>query len=174
MNEQILTSLSIITSFHDKNKSVVDSLLPLVEYAFRGCSALTSVTIPDSVTSIGSYGISCLYDKIWNIIVLIIGMLAYSIVGILFSFGLINGKNAGKAAQAFVFIILLLLGYCIYCGIVTIQNWIINWPLSVKIIVPSLLLVVIIIILFYLLKKHREKNENCENTNLNDMGEENE
>ena len=98
MNEQILTSLSIITSFHDKNKSVVDSLLPLVEYAFRGCSALTSVTIPDSVTSIGSYGISCLYDKIWNIIVLIIGMLAYSIVGILFSFGLINGKNAGKAA----------------------------------------------------------------------------
>lgn len=32
MNEQILTSLSIITSFHDKNKSVVDSLLPLVEY----------------------------------------------------------------------------------------------------------------------------------------------
>lgn len=29
MNEQILTSLSIITSFHDKNKSVVDSLLPI-------------------------------------------------------------------------------------------------------------------------------------------------
>lgn len=106
---------------------------------------------------------------------LIIGMLAYSIVGILFSFGLIHDKNVGKEAYTFVFIILLLLGYCIYCGIVTIQNWIINWPLSVKIILPSLLLVVIIIIiLFYLLKKHREKNENCENTNLNDMGEENE
>lgn len=30
MNEQILTSLSIITSFHNKNKSVVDSLLTLL------------------------------------------------------------------------------------------------------------------------------------------------
>ena len=90
------------------------------------------------ITSLAITGISCLDDKIWNIIMLIIGMLAYSIVGILFSFGLIHGKNAGKEAYAFVFIILLILGYCVYCGIVTIQNWIVTWPLSVKIIVPPL------------------------------------
>lgn len=87
----------------------------------------------------------------------IIGMLSYSIVSILFSFGLIHGKNAGKEAYTSVFIILLLLSCCVYCGIITIQNWIINWPLSVKIIVPSLLLVAIIIIsLFYLLKTHKK------------------
>ena len=96
----------------------------------------------------------------------------YSIVGLLFSFGLIHGKNAGKEAYAFVFIILLLLGYCVYSGIVAVQNWIISWPLYVKIIVLSLLLVSIIISLFYLLKKRKENNENCENNNLNDMGEE--
>ena len=104
---------------------------------------------------------------------LIIGMLAYSIVGLLFSFGLIHGKNAGKEAYAFVFIILLILGYCVYSGIVAVQNWILSWPLYVKIIVPSLLLVSIIIIgLFYSLKKRKENNKNSENNNINDMGEE--
>lgn len=131
------------------------------------------VILTTLITSLAITGISCLDDKIWNIIMLIIGMLAYSIVGLLFSFGLIRGKNAGKEAYAFVFIILLLLGYCVYSGIVAVQNWIISWPLYVKIIVLSLLLVSIIIIsLFYLLKKRKENNENCENNNLNDMGEE--
>lgn len=108
------------------------------------------------ITSLAITGISCLDDKIWNIIMLIIGMLAYSIVGILFSFGLIHGKNAGKEAYAFVFIILLILGYCVYCGIVTIQNWIVTWPLSVKIIVPSLLIFAIITIVAVLLFKKRK------------------
>lgn len=115
------------------------------------------VILTTLITSLAITGISCLDDKIWNVIMLIIGMLAYSIVSILFSFGLIHGKNAGKEAYTSVFIILLLLSCCVYCGIVTIQNWIINWPLSVKIIVPSLLLVAIIIIsLFYLLKTHKK------------------
>ena len=110
------------------------------------------VILTTLITSLAITGISCLDDKIWNIIMLIIGMLAYSIVGLLFSFGLIYGKNAGKEAYAFVFIILLILGYCVYSGIVAVQNWIFSWPLYVKIIVTSLLLVSIIISLFYLLK----------------------
>ena len=125
------------------------------------------------ITSLAITGISCLDDKIWNIIMLIIGMLAYSIVGLLFSLSLIRGKNAGKDAYAFVFIILLLLGYCVYSGIVAVQNWIISWPLYVKIIVLSLLLVSTIIIgLFYSLIKRKENNKNSENNNINDMGEE--
>lgn len=32
MNNQVLTSLSIITSFHNKSQSIIDSFLPLVEY----------------------------------------------------------------------------------------------------------------------------------------------
>lgn len=114
------------------------------------------VILTTLITSLAIIGISCLDDKIWNIIMHIIGMLSCSIVSILFSFGLIHGKNAGKEAYTSVFIILLLLSCCVYCGIVTIQNWIINWPLSVKIIVPSLLLVAIIISLFYLLKTHKK------------------
>ena len=117
------------------------------------------VILTTLITSLAITGISCLDDKIWNIIMLIIGMLAYSIVGLLFSFGLIRGKNAGKEAYVFVFIILLILGYCVYSGIVAVQNWILCWPLYVKIIVTSLLLVSIIIIsLFYLLKKRKENN----------------
>ena len=32
MNDQILTSLSIITAFHNKNRSVLETFLPLTEY----------------------------------------------------------------------------------------------------------------------------------------------
>ena len=32
MSDSILTSLSIITSFHDKSKSIIDAFLPVVEY----------------------------------------------------------------------------------------------------------------------------------------------
>ena len=112
------------------------------------------------ITSLSITGISYLDNKIWNIIMLIIGMLAYSAVGVLFLFGLIHGKNAGKEEYAFVLIILLILGYCVYCGIVAIQNWIITWHLSVKIIVPSLISVAIIIIsIFYLLKNIKKRIE---------------
>lgn len=114
------------------------------------------VILTTLITSLAIIGISCLDDKIWNIIMHIIGMLSYSIVSILFSFGLIHGKNAGKEAYTSVFIILLLLSCCVYCGIVTIQNWIINWPLSVKIIVPSLLIFAIITIVAVLLFKKRK------------------
>ncbi len=115
------------------------------------------------ITSLSITGISYLDSKIWNIVMIVIGMLAYSIVGILFSLGLLHGKNAGKEAYAFVFIILLILGYCVYSGIVAIQNWIKIWPLYVKIVVPSLLFsAVIIVTIFYLLKKHKKNNKNDE------------
>ena len=115
------------------------------------------------ITSLSITGISYLDSKIWNIVMIVIGMLAYSIVGILFSLGLLHGKNAGKEAYAFVFIILLILGYCVYSGIVAIQNWIKIWPLYVKIVVPSLLFsAVLIVTIFYLLKKHKKNNKNYE------------
>ena len=130
------------------------------------------VILTTLITSLAITGISCLDDKIWNIIMLILGMLAYSVVGVLFSFGLIHGKNAGKEAYAFVFIILLLLGYCVYIGIVAVQNWIISWPLYVKIIVPSLLFAATIIIIVQLLKKHKENNREYEKkNNLQHKGE---
>ncbi len=124
------------------------------------------VILTTLITSLAITGISCLDDKIWNIIMIVIGMLAYSIVGLFFSIGLIHGKNAGKEAYAFVFIVLLILGYCVYSGIVAIQNWILSWPLYVKILVPSLLLFAIIAIIVVLLfKKCKTKSQNSANNN---------
>ena len=39
----------------DKNYSILDSVTHIYSYAFRGCTNLTSITIPDSVTGIGEY-----------------------------------------------------------------------------------------------------------------------
>ena len=105
--------------------------------------------------SLSITGISYLDNKVWNTVMMVIGMLTYSIVGLFFSIGLIRGKNAGKEAYAFVFIILIILGYCVYSGIIAIQNWIINWPLYVKILALSLYFIAIIIVIIRLLIKKR-------------------
>lgn len=95
----------------------------------------------------------------------VIGMLAYSIVGVLFSIGILHGKNAGKEAYAAVFIILIFLGYGIYCGIKQLQEWVLSWTLAVKIIVPVilvLLLVGVIVIICLKNKKHNSAKSNNE------------
>lgn len=70
---------------------------------------------------------------------LIVGMASYSIVGLLFSIGILHGKNAGKEAYAGVFILLIILGYYLYNGIVSLQNWILGWSITAKIIIPIIL-----------------------------------
>ena len=83
---------------------------------------------------------------------LILGMITYSIVGIMFSISLISGRNAGKKAYSAVFIVLLIVGYCVYQGIVTFQEWFLSWSPIVKIIVPVTILIMIvgtIILMFF-------------------------
>lgn len=109
----------------------------------RNSLGIYKVLLVSLITSLSITGISFLDDKIWNLIMLIIGMIAYSIVGFLFSIRLISGRKAGKEAYAAVFIILLILGYCVYNGIIKLQQWILSWPLYVKIIVPSVLVCLI-------------------------------
>lgn len=109
----------------------------------RNSLGIYKVLLVSLITSLSITGISLLDDKIWNLIMLIIGMIAYSIVGFLFSIRLISGKQAGKEAYAAAFIILLILGYCVYNGIIKLQQWILSWPLYVKIIVPSVLVCLI-------------------------------
>jgi len=96
------------------------------------------------ITSISITGISFLDDKIWNLVMLIVGMITYSIVGILFSFNLISGRNAGKEAYSAVFIILIIIGYFVYQGIIKLQKWILSWPTITKVIVPIVMLVMIV------------------------------
>ncbi|MDD3383125.1 MAG: hypothetical protein PHT83_06500 [Bacilli bacterium] len=114
------------------------------------------------ITSFSITGISFLDDKIWNIVMAIVGVVAYAIVGGLYSIHAISGKHAGKEAYAAVFIILLLLGYCVYQGIIKLQLWILSWPLAVKIIVPSIMALLIagtITLLIVKLKKASLKEE---------------
>ena len=59
------------------NISIKEGTLGIAEYAFRGCSGLTSVTIPNSVTSIGS----CAFDGCSGLTSITIGNSVTSIGG---------------------------------------------------------------------------------------------
>lgn len=104
------------------------------------------------ITSISITGVSFLDNKIWNLVMLGLGMVTYAIVGIMFSLGLISGRNAGKEAYSAVFIMLILIGYFVYQGIVRLQEWIISWSPIMKVVVPVSMLIMIagtLIIMFY-------------------------
>lgn len=122
----------------------------------KGITALKSILIV-LITSISITGISFLDDKIWNIIIAVIGVIAYGIVGLLYSIHLIDGKQEGKTAYAAVVIILITIGFLIYQGIIMVEQWILSWPVAVKIIVPTImgLLIVGTIILLVIEKKKK-------------------
>ena len=104
------------------------------------------------ITSISITGVSFLDNKIWNLVMLGLGMVTYAIVGIMFSLGLISGRNAGKESYSAVFIILILIGYFVYQGIVRLQEWIISWSPIMKVVVPVSMLIMIAgttILMFY-------------------------
>jgi hypothetical protein len=122
----------------------------------KGITALKSLLIV-LITSISITGISFLDDKIWNIIIAVIGVGAYGIVGLLYSIHLIDGKQEGKTAYAAVVIILIIIGFLIYQGIIMVEQWILSWPIAVKIIVPTImgLLIVGTTILLVIEKKKK-------------------
>jgi hypothetical protein len=110
---------------------------------YKGLTALKALLIV-LVTSVTITGISFLDDKIWNVIIAVIGVIAYGIVELLYSIHLIDGKQEGKTAYAAVFIILIIIGFLIYQGISKVELWILSWPLAVKIIVPTVMGLLII------------------------------
>ena len=118
------------------------------------------------ISSIAITGISIIDGKIWDIVFLIIGMIAYAIVGLLFSVGLLFGRKAGKDAYAFVFLLLILAGYGFYQLLVTTRNWILSWPLIIKIVIPSILMVGMTVALFFVIKKiiKTKKNQGTAST----------
>jgi len=112
------------------------------------------------ISSLAVTGISFIDGKIWDILFLVVGMIAYAIVGILFSIGVLHGKQAGKDAYAFVFFLLILGGYGIYKGLEKLKLWVISWPLAIKIIVPSVIVLAIIgLIILTILRRRKTPNE---------------
>ena len=114
------------------------------------------------ITATAITGISFLDDHIWNIVMAIVGVVAYGIVGLLYSFYLISGKEAGKETYAAVFIILLIIGVLIYNGILKVEQWILSWPLYVKILVPSVMGAGIIVVSIFLIVNRVKKNKEQE------------
>lgn len=103
-------------------------------------------------------GVSFIDGKIWNVIFLVVGMIAYAIVGILFSIGILHGKEAGKDAYAFVFFLLILAGYGVYKGLEKLRLWILAWPLVVRIIVPIMIALLIGALITLIIIKRKRNN----------------
>ena len=110
------------------------------------------------ISSLAITGVSFIDGKIWNVIFLVVGMIAYAIVGILFSIGVLHGKEAGKDAYAFVFFLLILAGYGVYKGLEKLRLWILAWPLVVKIIVPIMIALLIGALITLIIIKRKRNN----------------
>lgn len=110
------------------------------------------------VSGIALTGISYIDDKIWGIVFLVIGMIAYAAVGFLYSVGVLHGKDAGKETYALFFSLLLLGGYAVYSLLKAYRNWVLSWPLIAKIIVPITMVVVLAIVTVAAIKSRNESD----------------
>lgn len=111
------------------------------------------------ITSLSITGISFLDDKVWNIVIAIVGVVTYAIVGGIYAIHEISGKQDAKEAYAAVFIILLLLGYCVYQGIIKLQLSILSLPVAVKIVVPVIIAIAIFgLVVLLVIKERRIKH----------------
>ena len=112
------------------------------------------------ISSLAITGMSFIDGKIWDIIFIVTGMIAYALVGGLFSLGIIFTKQQGKDAYAFVFFLLILGEYAVYKILEALRNWILSWPLVVRIAVPvvigSGIIVGIVFVIRYAIK-NKEK-----------------
>ncbi len=122
---------------------------------YKGLNALKTLLVV-LITSLTITGISIIDDKIWNIIIAIIGVAAYGIVGFLYSIHLLSNSREGKYAYLATFIILIIIGFFVYQGIVKFEQWIVSWPLFVKILVPSILVAGIAAVITFIVKNKKK------------------
>lgn len=91
------------------------------------------------LTSLSVTGLSFIDNLILDRIIAGLVAISFSLVGLLFKFGVIDGKREGQDAFRGVFVILLIGTLIIYLGIRKFQEWVMSWSLAIKIIVPSAL-----------------------------------
>ena len=110
------------------------------------------------ISSLTITGVSFIDGKIWDVIFIVVGMVTYAIVGVLFSIGVLHGKEAGKEAYVFVFFLLILAGYGVYKGLEKLRLWILAWPLAIKIIVPIMIALLIGALITLIIMKRKRNN----------------
>ena len=103
------------------------------------------------ITSLTITGVSFIDDKIWSTVISVIGVISYSIVGLLYSANLIKGSSMGAKGYAVIFVILLLVVYWLYKKLMELQMWINSWPLILKIIVPIVMIILIILVIIWII-----------------------
>jgi len=115
------------------------------------------------ISTLAITGLSFIDDQIWNVIFLIVGIAAYAIVGVLFSLGVLHGRQSGRDAYALVFFLLILGGWGVYQGLVAFKKWVISWPMALKIIVPSLIALAIGAVVFLIVWRKRKGEKQLSN-----------
>ncbi len=90
-------------------------------------------------SSLAITGVSFLDGKLWDYVFVVIGILAYLVVGFLLSLGLLPTKKASKDAYKVVFLLLLIGVIFAYFGLKELKERLLSWPLWVKILVLSVL-----------------------------------
>lgn len=118
----------------------------------------TNALLVALISGLAITGISFLDDQIWNAVFIVLGMAAYAIVGILFSIGILHGKQAGKDAYALVFFLLILGGWGIYQGLIAFKQWVLGWPIAAKIAVPAGFVLIIAALIAWMVIKGKKNN----------------
>lgn len=98
------------------------------------------------ISSITITGFSFVDNMIVSKVLAIIFTATFFIVGILYNINLLNNKNDGSKAFVVIAIILILLCFVIYLGVINLKEWIVGWPKYVKIIVSGLLIALTILV----------------------------
>ena len=122
----------------------------------RGSKSLTvyKVLLITLITSLSITGLSFLDDKIWNLVMAIVGVVAYAIVGGLYSIPQFLGNRKELCCSihySFAFRILCISRYY------QIQQWILSWPLALKIILPSMMVLLIAGTIIWLVIKSKKE-----------------
>lgn len=105
------------------------------------------------ISSLPIVGIGFIDTHIWDVIFVVLGMIAYSFVGLLYSLGIISTKREGSEANKYTFLFLLFCAYLFYELLWKIKKWLGDLPLYIKII--SLIFIVCLIVFGFIFKNRK-------------------
>ncbi len=97
-------------------------------------------------------GISLIDDQIWKALFIVIAMASYTIVGGLFSLGLIMGRREGSNAYAWVFLLFVAGAYKVYELFSKLQSWIVGISPTIKIVAFVIAMLVTALCLLVLIR----------------------